>query len=106
MSDYTTEAFDKYEKSDVEGLLKNRLTLAKEKLDETLESVLALSEPVEYPRETQQFIKYFCARNTENNEMIKAGYTPDEARMIKAQVTYYEKIRSEVKLASCDYMKQ
>ncbi len=133
MSDYTTEAFDKYEKSDVEGLLKNRLTLAKEKLDEALESVLALCEPVEYPRETQQFIKYFCARNTENgeelkenepkrvalykmvssliraysniaNEMIKAGYTPDEARMIKAQVTYYEKIRSEVKLASGDYI--
>lgn len=133
MDDYTSEAFDQYEKSDVEGLLRNRLTLAKEKLDEALESVLALCEPVEYPRETQQFIKYFCTRNTENreelienepkrvalykmvssliraysniaNEMIKAGYTPDEAKMIKAQVTYYEKIRSEVKLASGDYI--
>lgn len=133
MDDYTSEAFDKYEKSDVEGLLRNRLTLAKEKLDEALESVLALCEPVEYPRETQQFIKYFCTRNTENreelienepkrvalykmvssliraysniaNEMIKAGYTPDEARMTRDQVTYYEKIRSEVKLASGDYI--
>lgn len=133
MDDYTTDAFDKYEKSDVEGLLKNRLTLAKEKLDEALESVQALCEPVEYPRETQQFLKYFCTRNTENreelkeneskrvalykmvsslirsysniaNEMIKAGYTQDEATMIKTQVNYYEKIRSEVKLASGDYI--
>ena len=76
---------------------------------------------------------YFCAENTENkeelkdnepkrvalyksvaslirsyanlaNEMLKAGYTNEQAKLIKEQVTYYEKVRSEVKLASGDYI--
>jgi type I restriction enzyme R subunit len=35
-SDYTTEAFDGYEKEDVEGLLKDRLVQARERLDRSL----------------------------------------------------------------------
>lgn len=133
MDDYTTDAFDNYEKADIEGLLKNRLTQAKEKLEESLETVEALCEEVEYPRETQQFLHYFCAKNTENkeelkdnepkrvalyksvaslirayanlaNEMLKAGYTKDQANVIRLEVAYYEKVRSEVKLASGDYI--
>ena len=133
MDDYTSNALENYEKKDIEGLLKNRLTEAKDKLEDSLETVQALCEDVEYPRETQQFLHYFCAKNTENkeelkdnepkrvalyksvaslmrayanlaNEMIKAGYTKDQANMIKSQVTYYEKVRSEVKLASGDYI--
>lgn len=133
MGDYTSNALENYEKKDIEGLLKNRLTEAKEKLEDSLETVQALCEDVEYPRETQQYLHYFCATNTENkeelkdnepkrvalyksvaslmrayanlaNEMIKAGYTKDQATMIKSQVTYYEKVRSEVKLASGDYI--
>ena len=133
MNDYTTNAFDNYEKADIEGLLKNRLTQAKEKLDEALETAEALCEGVEYPRETQQFLHYFCAKNTEDrvelrdnepkrvalyksvaslirayanlaNEMLKAGYTKDQANLIRTQVDYYEKVRSEVKLASGDYI--
>ncbi|WP_291627819.1 type I restriction endonuclease subunit R [Clostridium sp.] len=133
MNDYTTNAFDNYEKADIEGLLKNRLTQAKEKLDEALETVQALCEDVEYPRETQQFLHYFCAKNTEDseelrdnepkrvalyksvasliraysnlaNEMLKAGYTKDQANLIRTQVAYYEKVRLEVKLASGDYI--
>jgi type I site-specific deoxyribonuclease, HsdR family len=133
MKDYTTNALGNYDKSDIEGLLKDRLSQAKEKLDDSLETVEALCEAVEYPRETQQFLHYFCAKNTENkeelkdnepkrvalyksvaslmrayanlaNEMLKAGYTKDQANVIKTQVTYYEKVRSEVKLASGDYI--
>lgn len=133
MKDYTSNALANYDKADIEGLLKDRLVQAKEKLEEALEIVEALCEEVEYPRETQQFLHYFCAKNTENkdelkdnepkrlalyksvaslmrayasiaNEMIKAGFTKDQASMIKKQVTYYEKVRSEVKLASGDYI--
>lgn len=133
MDDYTTNALENYDKADIEGLLKNRLSEAKEKLENSLETVQALCEEVEYPRETQQFLHYFCAKNTENkeelkdnepkrvalyksvsslirayanlaNEMIKAGYTKDQAQIIKTQVTYYEKVRAEVKLASGDYI--
>ena len=49
--DYTSGAFDAYEKSDVEGLLKDRLKKGKERLDEALEAIKALCEPVEPPKD-------------------------------------------------------
>ncbi|UPM52448.1 type I restriction endonuclease subunit R [Gottfriedia acidiceleris] len=133
VNDYTTEAFDQYEKEDVEGLLKNRLSQAKEKLDDLLESVKTLCEPVEPPKDTLAFQHYFCAKNTEDkeelkanepkrvalykmvsllirsyaniaNEMIEAGYTKLQAEEIKSYVAYIEKVRAEVKLSSGDYI--
>ncbi len=46
MQDYTSGALDGYEQADVEGLLTNRLEKAKERLEETRESIKALCEPV------------------------------------------------------------
>ena len=60
ISDYTQEAFDGYDKDDVEGLLKDRLQQAKLDLDTALEMVKALCEPVKAPRNTQDYIHYFC----------------------------------------------
>ena len=79
------------------------------------------------------YIRYFCAKDTtdkdalkENepkrialykltaslirayanlaNEMPEAGYTAQEIEQIKQEVDYYEKVRTEVKLASGDYI--
>jgi type I restriction enzyme, R subunit len=131
--DYTSEAFEGYEKEDVEGLLTNRLERAKEHLDEKREEIKALCEPVEPPKDTAAYLRYFCARDTTDeyalkdnepkrvvlykltaslirayanlaNEMLEAGYTEQEAMKIKEEVEYYEKVRSEVKLASGDYI--
>jgi type I restriction enzyme R subunit len=132
VDDYTSEAFDNYEPEDVEGLLSDRLEKAKERLEETLETIKALCEPVE-SKDTSAYIRYFCGLNTEDkdalkdneqkrlalykhtsslirayanlaNEMIEAGYTQQEVDDILNDVKHYESVRAEIKLASGDYI--
>ena len=50
ITDYTGGALDGYEKQDIEGLLSDRLEKAKEDLDEALETIRALCEPVAPPQ--------------------------------------------------------
>ena len=131
--DYTGEAFEKYDAKDVVGLLKNRLQKGRERLDESLELVKALCEPVDPRQDTPAYLKYFCGSDDANpeplkdsepkrvalykltasllrsyaniaNEMAKAGYTDAEVQEIKAEVSHYERVRKEVKLASGDYI--
>ncbi|WP_297772592.1 type I restriction endonuclease subunit R [uncultured Roseovarius sp.] len=133
IKDYTAEAFDGYDKADVAGLLSDRLEKARERLDEALEAVRALCEPVELPRDTLAYQRFFCAKDTadkealkENepkrltlyrlvasllrayadvaNEMSEAGYSEAEVSSIKADVDHFEKVRNEVKLSSGDYI--
>ena len=133
ITDFTGEAFDGYDKADVEGLLKDRLQQGRKRLEETREAVKALCEPVEPPRDTVDYLHFFCAAESGNaeqlkdnepkrvalykltaaflrayanlaNEMREAGYSAVEAREIKAEVDHYEKVRQEVKLASRDYV--
>ena len=132
IDDYTSEAFDAYEKEDVEGLLSDRLAKGKERLDNALEKIKALCEPVAPPKDTLAYTRYFCG-NPENkddlketeqkrialykhtvalirayadiaNEMRGAGYTPEEIEQIIKDVKHYENVRAEVKLASGDYI--
>src|SRR6266481_9000070 len=49
IQDYTSGALDGYDKQDVAGLLEDRLGKAREHLEEALEAVIALCEPVEMP---------------------------------------------------------
>src|SRR5580658_7703531 len=60
ISDYTSGALDGYDKEDVAGLLLNRLTKGREKLEEAREAIKALCEPVEPPADTEAYRKYFC----------------------------------------------
>lgn len=132
IGDYTNGAFDAYESKDVAGLLSDRLQKGKEKLDECLESVKALCEPVLEPRGQKEYRNYFCgdvAKQDElranepkrlslykgiaklvrayanlANELEDAGYTTDQAKAIKAEVEHFSKVRQEIKLASGDYI--
>jgi type I restriction enzyme R subunit len=133
IEDYTSEAFDGYDKDDVKGLLSNRLTKAHEHLEDAREAVKALCEPVELPRDTAAYLRYFCAKDTtdkgalqENepkrlalykasaallraytniaNDMEEAGYTAEETAQIRREVDHYEHVREEVKLGSGDYI--
>ena len=134
IKEYTGEAFEGYDREDVEGLLKDRLERGRERLEETREQVKALCEPVEPPRDTEAYLRYFChggegdtapqlAANERKrltlyrmvaaflrayanlaNEMIEAGYTEAERLAIRHEVSHYEKVRQEVKLASGDYV--
>lgn len=133
VQNYTSGAFDKYDKEDISGLLENRLTKAKERLEEARETVKALCENVAPPKDTVAYIQYFCAIDTINkeelkdnetrrlalykesgsfiraygdlaNEMAEAGYSPEEIEVIKAEVQHYENVRTEIKIASADYI--
>lgn len=133
VKDYTSGAFDAYDKADVDGLLTNRLDKAKERLEEARESIKALCEPVDPPKDTEAYLRYFCAQDTSDkdllkeneprrialykqtvslirayanlaNEMPEAGYAEKDIEKIKREVGQYEKARTEVKLASGDYV--
>ncbi len=133
VKDYTGGAFAGYDTGDVAGLLKDRLDQGRELLEERREAIKALCEPVEPPRDTAAYLRYFCAAESgdadqlkENearrvtlyhlaagllrayanlaNEMAQAGYSEPEAREIRSEVDHYEKVREEVKLASGDYV--
>lgn len=60
---FTQEAFDAFDEKDVAGLLKDRLVQGKENLDNALETVRAICEPVKSPRKTQDFLHYFCGES-------------------------------------------
>lgn len=50
ITDYTSGPFDEYEKNDVEGLLKDRVEQGRKDLDDALDKVRALVEPVRAPK--------------------------------------------------------
>jgi type I restriction enzyme, R subunit len=131
--DYTSGALDGYDKEDVAGLLEDRLEKARERLEETREAVKALCEPVEPPKDSPAYLRYFCAHDSGDaeqlsanepvrlalyqhvaafirafanlaNELSDAGYTPAQIETLKAEVAHYESVRNEVKLASGDYI--
>lgn len=133
VTDYTAEALAGYDKSDVAGLLQDRLTTAKDHLEQARESIKSLCEPVEPPKDTSAYLHYFCARDSGNaeqlkenepkrlalykltvafirafaslaNELEEAGYSPAEITLLKNEVDHFEKVRNEVKLASGDYI--
>jgi type I restriction enzyme R subunit len=129
ITDYTSGALDGYEKTDIEGLLTDRVVKAREDLDEALERIRALLEPVAPPKNTLQYQQYFCAAEQGNNEQLKtnepkrvelykavaavtrayanianemttAGYSDAEAAAIKKEVAHYIDVRAEVKLGA------
>jgi type I restriction enzyme R subunit len=129
IADYTGGALDGYEKEDVEALLSDRIEKAREDLDEALERIHALCEPVEPPKNTLQYQRYFCAAEQGSaeqlkanepkrvelykdvagltrayanlaNEMGAAGYSAAEAAAIKAEVDHFANVRAEVKLGA------
>ncbi len=129
ITDYTSGALDGYERKDIEGLLSNRIDKAREDLDEALERIRALCEPVEPPKNTLQYQQYFCAKEQGSaeqlkaneakrvelykavaavtrafgnlaNEMADAGYSDTEAAAIKSEIAHYAAVRDEVKLGA------
>jgi type I restriction enzyme R subunit len=133
VKDYTSGALQGYDKADVNGLMKDRLVVSRQRLEETRETVKALCEKVEPPQDSQAHIRYFCAKDSgdarqlrENeplrlalykhvaafvrayanlaNELTAAGYSSNECITLKSEVDHFEKVRTEVKLASGDYI--
>ncbi len=113
---------------DPEVLLKDRLKKGRERLDNALEVIALLCEPVEPPKEELECIRYFCG-NTEipedlserepqraalymatvalvrayaniADEMEAAGYSETDVQKIKRQLDHYLKLREIIRNAS------
>lgn len=126
---YTAELdYDEFEAKDIDILLQDRLKAGKERLDNALEELALLCEPVALPKGTLEHIHYFCgnpeipdelkARETQRtalykktvslirayaniaDEMEEAGYSEKEISDIKKEVDHYLKLREEIRQAS------
>lgn len=71
MQVYTSELeYDNFEREDCDILLKDRLTKARERLDNALEEIALVVEHVPQPKTDLEYIRYFCG-NPENPEDLK-----------------------------------
>jgi len=131
ISDYTTGPLEEYDKQDVDGLLSSRLAKGRDDLDEALDYVEALCEPVEPPKNTAQYLRHFCAAEDGSaeqlkanefkrvdlykgvarlvrayanlaNDMAEAGYSDTIAAEIKAKVVHFTAVRNEVRQGAGD----
>ncbi len=111
-----------------EVMIQDRLTKGRERLDNALETIAVLCEPVEPPKGELEYIHYFCG-NTElpsdleerepqraalykataslvrsyaniADELSSAGYSTDDIARIKHEVQYYLDVRETVRKAS------
>lgn len=125
---YSSELEHEVEGVDPEILLQQRLTKGKARLDEALEAVHLICEPVPPPRDDEAFRRYFCG-NTEiasdlaereglratlykataslvrsyaniADELDAAGYSAEQAEGIKWQLADYCRLRDFIKNAS------
>ncbi len=132
MEEYTSGAFEKYDEADIQGLLKNRFKEAKDELEDLLEQGRRMIEPVEPPKRTPEFIKFFCGDTSNSQdlndneqrrlsfykcvsaivrayaniatELSQCGYSPSDAEKLKVEINDFVAIRDEIKLASGDYI--
>ena len=129
---YSSELDHSSEGASAEVLLKDRLKRGRERLENALEKLARLCEPVEPPRREEQHISYFCG-NTEiatdleenepqrtalykntaslvrayaniSDELKAAGYSEVDCKRIKQEVDHYTKLRETIKLASGEYL--
>lgn len=126
---YTSELdYDEFEKSDCDILLQDRLEKGRERLDNAMEQLALLCEPVALPKGILEHIRYFCG-NTEipkelksrevqrtalykgtvafirayaniADDMEAAGYTGIEVAGIKKKLDFYLNLREEIRKAS------
>ncbi|MFN7188439.1 MAG: UvrB domain 3-containing protein, partial [Cyclobacteriaceae bacterium] len=126
---YTSELeYDTFEQKDCDVLMQSRLEMGRERLDNALEEIALLCEPVLPPKGTLEHIHYFCG-NTEVPEELKAnevrrtalykstvalirayaniaadmeeaGYSPQAIEYVKGRVDHYLKLREEIRRAS------
>jgi type I restriction enzyme, R subunit len=125
---YTSELDHSAPGAEPEVLIQDRLKKGRERLDDALEALALLCEPVERPQGELQYIHYFCG-NTEiasdlqereslraalykataalvrayaniADELEPAGYSASEIALIKQQLNRYVNIRDTIRNAS------
>ncbi len=126
---YTSELdYDQFKPEDCQILLQDRLKISRERLDNALEEIALLCEPVPPPKSKLDYQHYFCGnteipealKNTElqrtalykatvalirayaniSADMDQAGYSASEQDEIAKKVDFYLKLREEIRMAS------
>lgn len=119
---------DSFGNEEIDVLLQDRLAKGRERLNDSLEAIALVCEPVLPPKDNLAYIHYFCG-NPENeqdlkdsemrrtalykyvvelirsyanisDEMNEAGYSNNEIEEIKNKVDKYLKLREEIRMAS------
>lgn len=132
VKDYTSEAFDSFDKEDVEGLIKDRYDEAKSEMVGSLASLTDLLGNVSNPKTDPDYINYFCGIDSKDSEMVARrdtlyglvaslsrsfanccerlvshyGYSEDQVSDLRNEISGYNKVKEMIKLASCDYIDQ
>jgi type I restriction enzyme R subunit len=130
-ADYTSEALDGYSSDDVQGLLSDRIAALKRDLEDSLEQLKSLCEPVDPEGGLPAYIAYFCSPEGASDEQIaadirkrqllyslvaraartfaelapdhkQAGYSTADYDKIREEVARYEDLRQDIRLASAD----
>ncbi len=126
---YTSELdSEEFTKEEVNIAMKDRLTMARKRIEEALEQLEALCEAVENPKTDLQYIHYFCG-NTEVEDDLKitehlrvalykltvayirafanisadfeeAGFHPSEIKNFEKRLDFYMHLREIIRIAS------
>ena len=126
---YTSELdMESFRQQDIDIMMQDRLQSGKKRLDDAMEALALLCEPVAPPKGKLQYLHYFCG-NTEDEDLLKetaprrsllykytvafirayaniaddmegAGYSPKEVTAIKKEMDFYLDLREEIKNAS------
>lgn len=129
MIDYTSEAFDTFDKEDIEGLLKSRFDEAKAEMVGAIASLEDLFGNINGNEDTD-YIDYFCGEDSESGEKgglrdalysltssltrsfaecsgrleSDYGYTEKQVSAIRKSISGYNNVKELIRLASCDYI--
>lgn len=132
VADYTSEAFDGFDKEDIDGLIKNRYDEAKSEMAASRKSLEEQFANVNDPKDEMDYIEYYCGSDSEDSEKIARrdtlyalvaslsrsfancceklvsdyGYTETQVNDLRNDISGYNKIKEMIKLASCDYIDQ
>jgi len=129
VADYTSGAFEEYDKDDIEGLIKNSYDEAKAEMDGARSSLIELFENVSAPQADTDFISYFCESGEDEETAGRRdllyvltsslsrsfatccdrlashyGYEDAQVDSLRTEISDYNRVKEMVRLASCDYI--
>lgn len=125
IKDYTSEAFNAFDKDDVEGFLKNRYDDALAEMLGSLRALKDLMPEIKEPRSDSSYIEYFCTdeKEAERENLYRLtasamrafsnccdrlsshyGYSEKQVNGLRQEIQEYSRIKDLIKLASNDYV--
>lgn len=129
VADYTSGAFEEYDKEDIEGLIKSSYDEAKAEMDGSRSSLIELFENVSAPQTDTDFISYFCDSGEDEETAGRRdllyvltaalsrsfavccdrlvshyGYEDAQVDTLRIEISNYNRVKEMIRLASCDYI--